>query len=329
MTREWLKLAPLVLTCALHSSRALAQETTPVSEPADAPPSADATASEPAASEPEAVAPKAEGKDVVRLKNGGLVRGTIVELLPGESVTITTALGKTREFAMSEVSYAGPAANESEPAAKPKAKGRVFASRSREENSEEAPRPYVTVHAEEARLALEGEPTNVIFYRQGASAVAGGVTAQGYERLCAAPCEISMPAGVESLALGVEKSKPVEADPIDIPAGNHRIVGRYSDRTPVRVIGWVSLVAAPLVGGLIMMQTRERENCTESSFSGEPICVTEVEFPYMMTGLAVAGIGLLGGLLIFVPDSAQVELSSSGSRRLALRPPSVRYATTF
>src|SRR5688500_7843319 len=110
MTREWLKLAPLVLTCALHSSRALAQETTPVSEPADAPPSADATASEPAASEPEAVAPKAEGKDVVRLKNGGLVRGTIVELLPGESVTITTALGKTREFAMSEVSYAGPAA---------------------------------------------------------------------------------------------------------------------------------------------------------------------------------------------------------------------------
>jgi hypothetical protein len=271
--------------------------------------------------------PSAEPKDVVRLKNGGLVRGSIVELLPGQSVTITTVTGKVREFPMSEVSYAGPADAEESKAAAKTEQPQSFAPRAAGQNSNEKLRPHVTVHAEEARLVLESEPSGIVFYRQGGSAVAGNVTAQGYERLCAAPCEISLPAGVESLALSVDRSKPVEAAPLDIPAGRHRVVGRYADRTAIRVVGWVSLIAAPIVGTAIFVQKRERERCIEG-FT-EPICTKEVSYPYLGTALTVMGVGLLGGLLIFVPDSAEVELSSKGRAPIARRSPGVRYMTAF
>src|SRR5688572_477116 len=61
------------------------------------------------AEEPAAAAPAVSAPDVVRLKNGGLLRGTISELVPGQTVTIVTASGKTRELPMAEVDYAGPA----------------------------------------------------------------------------------------------------------------------------------------------------------------------------------------------------------------------------
>jgi hypothetical protein len=47
----------------------------------------------------------------VRLKNGGLLRGKISELGPGDAVTIATLTGKTREFAMNALEYAGPEAD--------------------------------------------------------------------------------------------------------------------------------------------------------------------------------------------------------------------------
>lgn len=47
--------------------------------------------------------------DIVRLKSGGIVRGTIDERFPGEFVVITTPLGIARRFDWREVIYAGPA----------------------------------------------------------------------------------------------------------------------------------------------------------------------------------------------------------------------------
>jgi hypothetical protein len=47
-------------------------------------------------------------KDVVKLKSGGLLRGTIAELVPGEFVVIVLITGETRRIAASEFDYAGP-----------------------------------------------------------------------------------------------------------------------------------------------------------------------------------------------------------------------------
>jgi hypothetical protein len=52
------------------------------------------------------VAPAAP--DAVKLKNGGLLRGTISELIPGKSVVLITATGEVRTIPMEEVEYAGP-----------------------------------------------------------------------------------------------------------------------------------------------------------------------------------------------------------------------------
>ena len=49
--------------------------------------------------------------DVVHLRNGGMVRGTISEQIPGERVVIVTLSGEVRSFPMSEVAYAGPLAD--------------------------------------------------------------------------------------------------------------------------------------------------------------------------------------------------------------------------
>src|SRR5688572_540615 len=47
--------------------------------------------------------------DIVRLRNGGMLRGTIVELKPGETVEILLLNGETRKIPMADVEYAGPA----------------------------------------------------------------------------------------------------------------------------------------------------------------------------------------------------------------------------
>lgn len=46
--------------------------------------------------------------DLVRLKNGGMVRGSILELVPDSFVVVELKNGETRRFEMSEVEYAGP-----------------------------------------------------------------------------------------------------------------------------------------------------------------------------------------------------------------------------
>src|SRR3954469_19088327 len=111
-----------------------------------------------------------EAKDVVRLKNGGLLRGTISELNPGQSVTIVTAAGKTRELPMSDVGYAGPAARDPGADAKPGSEseyGYLTGDASKTE-------PAVTVIGQRADLRLTGETAGITFHRQAGSAVAIG-----------------------------------------------------------------------------------------------------------------------------------------------------------
>src|SRR5258706_12993919 len=47
--------------------------------------------------------------DQVMLTNGGMLRGTIIENMPGDHVTIQLPTGETRRFAAAEVQSAGPA----------------------------------------------------------------------------------------------------------------------------------------------------------------------------------------------------------------------------
>lgn len=220
-----------------------------------------ARAEEPA---PAANAVQAAPADVVRLKSGGLLRGTISELVPHDSVTIVTVSGQTRTFPMAEVEYAGPA---SEAPSKAAPAPPVAA----EKPNESKTKPYVTVNGAEAHLHLESEPEGLTFHRQSGSATAVGygygggmvATAEAYDRLCTAPCDVTLPAGAETLALSRPNGKPVVADAVAFPAGKSRVVGTLESRKGLRIAGIVVLAVggaaglATMVAGLTSRSTNE------------------------------------------------------------------------
>jgi hypothetical protein len=252
--------------------------------------------------------PVSELKDLVRLKGGSLIRGVIIELLKGESVTITSASGKTRTFPMAEVEYAGPASEDpgtETPVATSKKREpkRVHAAAERDTDENES-KPYVTVHSNEARLWLRSNPPNLTFHRHSATAV--GV--KGFSRICTAPCEVSLPAGTETLGLSGEDQKVVEVDPVTIPEGNHELRGKFVDRSGFRIAGAVIFFGGIVTATALVLSDTEKN---------------------LNTGLALIGVSALGGCLGFVPDTAEIEVAPSEVARARPRAPGVRYTTLF
>lgn len=267
----------------------------------------------------ESAKPSGGAPDVVRLKNGSLLRGTISELIAGETVTIVTITGKTRELPMADVEYAGPA--ERDPAAAPAAPAPATAHNEPEANaSHEAgskTQPYVVREGKEARLHLTSTPPGLTFHRQTGSAMAvgaGGVAyATGYERLCSAPCDLKLPAGTEVLALSEGDEAPRKAAPITFPAGNSRLVGSFESRAGTRAIGWTIFGASLIAGGLMLYGSFSSEQvCTESSFGFDPYCHDElqVSLPLMLGGVITTSVGVPLGIVLGVRrDVAKVELA--------------------
>lgn len=237
---------------------------------------------------PTATAPAA-ATDVVRLKSGGLLRGTISELVPGDTVTIVTVSGQTRAFPMAEVEYAGPASEAPTKAAPPAEVPPAEAPRPESKN-----KPYVTVHAAEAHLHLESTPPGLTFHRQSGSATAitygkyGGFTeAESYERLCTAPCDITLPAGTETLAVSRSGRTPVVAGPVTFPAGNSRLNGTLQSRLGLRIAGYV-IAGVSGAAGLTLMLVGGTRGATD---------INNNEGPDMTLVLAGGGL-MLGGVLV-------------------------------
>jgi hypothetical protein len=270
-------------------------------------------------------AANAVGKDVVRLKNGGLLRGTISELVPGDSVTIVTGSGKTREFPMAEVDYAGPADKDPAAGASPPPASAEAAATS---TSEQKPEAYVTVQSERAKVHFDSTPPGVTFHRAASSAVAvgsgGGVAvATGYERLCTAPCDVTLPAGTEILAL----SQPGErfardAGPITIPAGTSRINGSFESRAGTRAVGWVVAIGSIVGGGLLTYAAfGSKEECYGSGDYRSCNDTLDLNLPLFIVGLTTFSIGMpVGFVLAARPDAPKVQLGGANRAPIAEAP---------
>lgn len=271
--------------------------------------------------------------DIVRLKNGGLLRGKISELIPGDSVTIVTLAGKTREIAMNEVDYAGPSAEDPQlaappapaPAAVPKASEDLGSEREASSGNGEKARPYITVHGKEARLHIVSNEEGITFHRQASSAVAvgagGSAFATGYERICTAPCDVSLPAGTETLALSREGKRPIAAEPVTLPPGKSELRGSFESRSGVRTAGWVLMFGGGIAGAVLMFTaTSSEKDCS----IGADYCLdkTTLNVSQLIGGGVLMGVGIGAGvLMVRVPDKAMVEVAGSGagfSRPLAV-----------
>jgi hypothetical protein len=297
---------------------------------------------------PATAAPAAEsapsansGADIVRLKNGGVVRGKISELLPGSSVTIVSASGKTHEFQMTEVSYAGPESQDPTAAAAPAAppppappKPKPAAASEWSNQSSNDAKPYVTVHGAQANLHLESDPPGLTFHREASSAIAfgrGGVAhATGYERLCTSPCDISLPAGTETLALSKDGKSPVEAGSVSFPAGDSQILGSYQSNTGIRVAGVVIIVASAVAGGALIFTSSKDGSCDSYGYCSKTLDTTQLA----LGTVVLAGGSLLGIGLVMVSDSGSVQVAPRGQTPLPepnarLRLPGLALRSTF
>lgn len=221
----------------------------------------------------------AAATDVVRLKNGGLLRGSISELVPGDSVTIITLTGDARKFPMTEVSYAGAADDDHgvasiAPAAP--APGPAPAAQ---------PRPYITVEGPAAHLHLVSDPSGLVFARESVSV--RGI--HGYDRLCTSPCDITLPAGTETFAVGPADARPYEVESVSFPAGSSEIRAEYQSRQPIRTTGWI-VMGAGLLGGVALLAVSNDEKAVKAAA--------------WVVGLGGLGVGIG---LVLVSDKTTVE----------------------
>jgi hypothetical protein len=251
--------------------------------------------------------------DLVRLKNGGMVRGTIVELVPGKEVTLVDVAGQTRKLPMSDVSYAGPAAGE--PTAAP-AVPAPTPTAAPAPPLMEAPPTGVRLLATEPNLTfhvLSGSSQGVGMGMAGSRPVVVGFEANHYDRLCTAPCTAALAPGSYTLALSQPDGALVAAPALTIN-GHEQLTGTYTSHTGARVGVFLASIAVMGLGALVGFSGKKNV-CSSRNFgvddpwTGQPIVVTDCEnqYPYAGLGVGIFTAGMLGILVpLFIPDTATI-----------------------
>jgi len=258
---------------------------------------------------PAAGASATSAHDVVRLKNGGLLRGTIAELVPSKQVTIVLVTGDRRTISMDEVQYAGAAAEAPKPKDAAPAPTPTTATA-----TDNTVRPLVTIHAEEARLQLRANEPDTTFYVR--TAVAGGPhgVIAAYDRICTAPCEASMPSGSYEMALSQHGSTPRgTSDPV-VVRGESTLQGSFESRMGIRLVG-LGIAIAGGIGGIWLTSTAasSHQECETSTLTGSTYCHDKLDFDATraLLGTAIATASVTTGvmMMIFIKDKSIISVS--------------------
>lgn len=213
--------------------------------------------------------------DLVVLKAGGMVRGTVLSSVVGEPVHVQLADGTARKFDFDAVAYAGPAS--------------AFVS------TPVAATPRVDPGL--VRVRFVGEEKDLVLYRHAGRSLSRGsghgktedfsfrVRTENWERVCAAPCEATVNGTEQRFAIGQGDEDPVDAGALRLNT-DAEILGAYEDNTLERVVLIGSGVAAMVAGGLVLADDKKS---------------------YLGGGLLLGGIGLSTAGLYFVGDDARVS----------------------
>ncbi len=226
--------------------------------------------------------------DVIHLKNGGFMRGTISELVPGSHVVIVLATGESRRVSMAEVDYAGPDSRESSPGDAPRLENPAPAKKS------SRVRAKLSSPDEDARFYL-------VLGKQIGRTTGGYNSVQfetdTYQQLCAAPCEVDLEPGSYELALGIGKDEPVAASEPLAVSGNLSITGDHTSYAGARVGGSVVSGVGAAIGGILMFKGLFRE-------PNEKVNQTE-----LIGGLiTLVASGIVGGIVASIDDEAEFEI---------------------
>ncbi len=252
------------------------------------------------------------GSDTVRLKNGGLVRGKISELWPGKSVTIVSAAGKTYEFPMSEVSYAGselqdPTAPPS--TAPPMTPPPMQGPTSQADANDSAANETSAQPAAPATVHFESTPPGLTVHRNDGSVIVVSLhgragQAASFARLCTTPCSQPLRSGLERLALSLPGKAPIPAGSLKIPPGESTIRASYTNNESTRIAGGIVLGVSVVVGAVLLLVGAMDGGSCNSSGCSQPNNIV----PVAAGGSVMIGGTLLGMGLASVSDVAQLRI---------------------
>ena len=200
--------------------------------------------------------------DVVQLVNGGMVRGTIVENLPGDHVTIQLTTGELRTFPSAEVTSAGPAVQAQEVIPPPPGTS-VPTPLGRPTIAQPGPVPsYGAPTGPTVRVHVEGTSPDLTLQQvtgTGTAIVSTGrsfatVMVDNFAPLCTAPCDVDLPA--RTYVLGVSQAQgPARRGDHNLFTidGDMSLELEYASREGARVAGWIVFIGGALVGAGLML----------------------------------------------------------------------------
>jgi len=251
--------------------------------------------------------------DVVLLKNGGMVRGAIQELVPGQSVEIILADGSRRHYAASDVEYAGAAER------MPAASARPTPSAAAPAPDASATRLRFEADVPDLRLHERSGTVEATVYARNGLATALGAT---YTDLCSAPCEPTLAPGQHTLAVSIPGRRPIEVPPVVVPPGASTLKAVYDSRAGVRVAGAL-LGLGSLVGGTVLIVLgaigTTHQECEASFVGGEPFCLDrhEIDATLLVTGVALTVVGTVASFaMMSVGDHAALRIAPMTLRPL-------------
>jgi len=192
---------------------------------------------------------------------------------------------------MEEVAFAGPA--QAAPWNRPSESPAPTAPKEKKPESEK-PEPFITVHAEKARLNITSKEPNLTVHVKSGSATASvnltrSIRSDAYTPICTAPCEASLPVGTHELGVSAPGDGVTAVEkPVEI-TGPGTLEASYASNAGARVGGVIIMLAGIGAGTAL---TLSGDAGSSSNLYG---------------GLAVgAGSVLVGGLLLRTSDTATV-----------------------
>ncbi len=255
--------------------------------------------------------------DLVLLKDGGMLRGTIVELIPGETLVIVLATGETRRLSMHWVHYAGPADEAPARGAHSNAPAPTGPKQSPipPTTNVDAPTRSPDTTKGSVRVDFEGVgPKDPVTFHLVTHELEGTVQAWGsfgagltvkahsVKRLCQSPCTQELAKGSYAFALSSGDGEPVRAEggfEITEPSAVH---GEYHSNAGARAAGGVIIVGGIVAGTALMVASKNDCDPLESNCES-------FDLPLLIGGATVATLGAIAGIaMLMIDDSAEVSV---------------------
>jgi hypothetical protein len=262
--------------------------------PSYLPPPPPPAALPPSVAAPSVVArvPGAAGLDTLYLKDGGLVRGTMIEMVPNDHVTVLLPTGQAQVVEWGRIDHI--------------------------ERATLAPPPVVQVvpgQPRAGRRPARGAGPTALVHVDAHSDVVLQTAAPGSFRwttLCRAPCDAELPVTIEYRLAGegIRPSRPFRL----AAAPGEEVVIHVSAATRSGYSAGLALTSAGSIAiavGLIVLYFGA-VNCTETDLAGD--CINGQSSPGVEAAggvIALAGVGILIGGIIVWASNMRTEQSQS------------------